>query len=423
MQNAIRTLLLLLPLGLAAAEAPRPGTVPPPLSIAYSPTSGKPGFAAGEAVLRCEEPLPDSFLLHWGDGEGKLPGYAPFAPVACTGATTRVRLADGVALPSGATRLLAWSVRDGRTGPTPAEAPVPPSIRRDWAKSRTTCEMQVVSDTHVRADRSHLFTRHFQMALEDIAAVSPDSVGVFVVGDLTDNGSDAEYDTCFDMVRAFGSRLPPFHVVAGNHDLTGPLDRFLKKTGNDGKTAYFDRRVGGLHCIFLSADRGGLRVTLGEAQLAWLADRLAEEGDPARPVLLFLHQAMKDTVAGSRAGQNWDGVNDADALRAVLTNHPNALLFTGHSHWELDSPHTMFSDIGNFPVCFNTASVGYTWNDHSQRTNVPVNGSEGYFLEVKEDGTLLVRGRDFERGLWLPSAQFVVEPAVSASRGRDIASP
>ena len=41
--------------------------------------------------------------------------------------------------------------------------------------------MQVVSDTHVRADRNHLFTRHFQMALEDIAAVSPDSVGVFVV--------------------------------------------------------------------------------------------------------------------------------------------------------------------------------------------------------------------------------------------------
>ena len=35
--------------------------------------------------------------------------------------------------------------------------------------------MQVVSDTHVRAERNHLFTRHFQMALEDIAAVSPDS--------------------------------------------------------------------------------------------------------------------------------------------------------------------------------------------------------------------------------------------------------
>ncbi len=88
--------------------------------------------------------------------------------------------------------------------------------------------MQVVSDTHVRADRDHLFTRHFRKALEDIAAVSPDSIGVFVVGDLTDGGTDAEYETSLALVRDFGSRLPPFHAVAGNHDLTGPLGRFLQ---------------------------------------------------------------------------------------------------------------------------------------------------------------------------------------------------
>ena len=170
-------------------------------------------------------------------------------------------------------------------------------------------------------------------------------------------------------------------------------------------------KAGGVHCIFLSGDRGGLRVTLGETQLAWLADRLAEGDDPDKPVFLFLHQALKDTVAGSRPGQNWDGVDDADALRAVLTNHPNAILFTGHSHWELNSENTMFSGIANFPVCFNTASVGYTWSDRSQKTGVPVNGSEGYFLQAKEDGLLLVRGRDVDGGLWLPSAQFIVEPA------------
>ena len=391
--------------------SPAPPNIPPPLSIAYAPSSDKAGFAAGEVVLRCGAPLPDSFLLRWGDAEGALPGYAPFAPIACTGETTRCRIADHVALPSGATRLLAWSVKGGLASESPAEAPVPAPVRKDWEKSRTVFEMQVVSDTHVRADRDHLFTRHFRKALEDIAAVSPDSIGVFVVGDLTDGGTDAEYETFLALVRNFGSRLPPFHAVAGNHDLTGPLGRFLQKTGNNGKTAYFDRRVGGVHCIFLSGDRGGLRVTLGETQLAWLADRLAEGDDPDKPVFLFLHQALKDTVAGSRPGQNWDGVDDADALRAVLTNHPNAILFTGHSHWELNSENTMFSRIANFPVCFNTASVGYTWSDRSQKTGVPVNGSEGYFLQAKEDGLLLVRGRDFDGGLWLPSAQFIVEPA------------
>ena len=417
---------VLLPLGLPAAEAPllatpASPTVPPPLSLAYAPTSVKAGFAAGEVILRCGEPLPDSFLLHWGDAEGKLPGHAPFAPVACTGETTRCRIADCIALPSGATRLLAWSVKGGQTSESAAEAPVPASARREWEKTGTAYEMQVVSDTHVRTDRNHLFTRHFQKALQDIAAVSPDSIGVFVVGDLTDNGTDAEYETYLSMVRAFDSRLPPFYVVAGNHDLTAPLSRFLQRTGNDSQTAYFDRWVGGLHCIFLSNDRGGLRVTLGEAQLAWLADRLAEGDDPSKPVFLFLHQALKSTVAGSYPGQNWDGVNDADALRAVLTGHPNVLFFTGHSHWELNSPNTMFSGAADFPVCFNTASVGYTWNDGSQKTGIGVNGSEGYYLEAKEDGLLLVRGRDFENGLWLPSAQFIVEPAGYRQRGGELA--
>ena len=78
------------------------------------------------------------------------------------------------------------------------------------------------------AARSELRHRHFRKALEDIAAVSPDSIGVFVVGDLTDGGTDAEYETCLALVRDFGSRLPPFHAVAGNHDLTGPLGRFLQ---------------------------------------------------------------------------------------------------------------------------------------------------------------------------------------------------
>ena len=93
----------------------------------------------------------------------------------------------------------------------------------------------------------------------------------------------------------------------------------------------------------------------------------------------------------------------------------------GHSHWELNSPNTMFSGAADFPVCFNTASVGYTWNDGSQKTGIGVNGSEGYYLEAKEDGLLLVRGRDFENGLWLPSAQFIVEPAGCRQRGGELA--
>ena len=47
--------------------------------------------------------------------------------------------------------------------------------------------------------------------------------------------------------------------------------------------------------------------------------------------------------------------------------------------------------------------------------------AEKTFEEAKEDGLLLVRGRDFENGLWLPSAQFIVEPAGCRQRGGELA--
>ena len=42
------------------------------------------------------------------------------------------------------------------------------------------------------------------------------------------------------------------------------------------------------------------------------------------------------------------------------------------------------------------------------KTNIAVNGSEGLYV-LSRGGHLFVLGRDFENGLWLPSAQFIVE--------------
>ena len=51
----------------------------------------------------------------------------------CTGATTRCRIADHVALPSGATRLLAWGVKGGLASGSHAKAPVPAPVRKGGA--------------------------------------------------------------------------------------------------------------------------------------------------------------------------------------------------------------------------------------------------------------------------------------------------
>lgn len=181
------------------------------------------------------------------------------------------------------------------------------------------------------------------------------------------------------------------------------LARFLEKTGTE--DIYHDHWINGYHFIFLGTEEGlEIFCSLSEEQLNWLDTKLGEKAEPNRPIFLFLHQPLKDTVAGSYEQQKWYGVVQDAELKAVLARHPQTILFTGHTHWELEAPHNHFDGQGALPTMFNAASVAYLWTDEDEHKD----GSQGYYVEVYHDH-VLVRGRDFTEGEWIESAQFRVE--------------
>ena len=92
----------------------------------------------------------------------------------------------------------------------------------------------------------------------------------------------------------------------------------------------------------------------------------------------------------------------------MLGKYPEAILFSGHSHWVLNSPHTMRLRDDQLCTIFNTSSGGYTWDDACNETNKGLVGCEGYYFYGYGD-KVVARGRDFLAGKWIASAQFVVE--------------
>lgn len=124
---------------------------------------------------------------------------------------------------------------------------------------------------------------------------------------------------------------------------------------------------------------------------------------PEQPVFLFLHQPLKDTVAGSLESQEWYGVTQDKELRSILAKHPQTLLFTGHTHWELEVDNTMYPGNGETATMFNAASVAYLWTNADEHKA----GSQGFYVEVYAD-KVLVRGRDFTTGSWIEAAQYEV---------------
>lgn len=304
---------------------------------------------------------------------------------------------------------------------------------------------QVITDTHVTADPEHEYNLHFERALQDLAIHAQGSSGIMHIGDITDHGFPEEYDEVRRILNLHQASLPELRFTLGNHDVglgdwESRLGLYASRTGMPGP--YHDHWIGGYHFIFMGTEAGlPTFCDLSSAQLRWLEQKLGERaaGQEARvsvgeraagqhmgmsdktevhpvneqtpsvqsgtdqPIFLFLHQPLKNTVAGSLESQEWYGVTQDLELRSILSRYPQTLLFTGHTHWELEVETTMFPGYGKTATMFNSASVAYLWTDADEHKT----GSQGYYVEVYID-KVLVRGRDFMSGSWIESAKYEI---------------
>lgn len=318
---------------------------------------------------------------------------------------------------------------------------------------------QIITDTHVTADPAHEYNLNFGRALQDLAEHAQGSSGIMHIGDITDHGFPDEYEEVRRILQLHQAALPEIHYTLGNHDVglghwESRLAMYTSHTGMPGP--YHDHWIGGYHFIFLGTEEGlPTFCNLSDEQLQWLDRKLGEEqaedgtgptvrvvddieiygqtpldqilsgqtrtgmqqesgaAVPSRqPVFLFLHQPLKDTVAGSLESQEWYGVTQDKELRSILARHPQTLLFTGHTHWELEVDNTMYPGNGETATMFNSASIAYLWTNADEHKS----GSQGYYVEVYSD-KVLIRGRDFTTGTWVEAAQYVVAaPLVNVTR-------
>ncbi|MEK4060734.1 MULTISPECIES: metallophosphoesterase family protein [Paenibacillus] len=271
---------------------------------------------------------------------------------------------------------------------------------------------QIITDTHVTADPSHEYNLNFERALHDLAHHAQGSSGIMHIGDITDHGLLEEYEEVHRILQLHQAALPEIRYTLGNHDVglghwESRLAMYTSRMGMPGP--YHDHWIGGYHFIFLGTEEGlPTFCKLSEEQLRWLDRKLGEKlvdghSKPEQPVFLFLHQPLKDTVAGSLESQEWYGVTQDKELRSILSKYPQTLLFTGHTHWELEVDNTMYPGNGETATMFNSASVAYLWTNADEHKT----GSQGYYVEVYTD-KVLIKGRNFTTGSWIESAQYEV---------------
>ena len=144
-------------------------------------------------------------------------------------------------------------------------------------------------------------------------------------------------------------------------------------------------------------------ATLGKEQIEWLKNTMEKAGKTNKPIYLFSHGSLRDTVSGSlsKLNQTWYGytLDEENQIRNIIKDYPQTLFFSSHSHWSFESEQSyLISD--NYPSFFNTAAVGYLWEGngggkHYKDGTYESGGAQGLYLEVYED-QIIIKGREFE---------------------------
>ena len=392
-----------------------------PAAVTYDLADPANGYATGTVTVRmpADETANRSIVMYWGDADGKLEGYTSLSRFKVTGESTTFTFGKNVIIPNGATRLLVYSL-DEVSGALSSEfvsVDLPEGAAHGGFED-SIAELFVMSDIHITQNKSHVHNTNFATMLKDVQSLNKDALGIFVVGDTADTGNEQEYKNMLELHQNAGD-VPPVFLAVGNHDLSSlPFDEanalFLKYAtlpdGSHPTDSSYDFWLGGYHFIFLGTDHAaGLHASFDRSTMTWLEEKINENRDPARPVFLFLHQSLSNTVSGSLPGEGWSGVDNENMLRNVLKDYPEVMFFNGHSHWTMDSTGNMFVGTDKLPCrIFNCASVAYLWSGYNVVTGEHLDGSQGYMVKLC-DGKLYVLGRDFARGEWISAAQYCIE--------------
>ncbi len=402
-----------------------------PSSVVYTSAEAGKGRADGSLRITHDGNEPASYLLQWANASGPVEGYTDIATIPCKGKTTEYTMTPNTLIPVGADRIWVYAVKGSTRSDKPAVAMLPDGAGA-YDLGTVHQELQVMSDIHINTDSNHPYNQQFTAALREIKKLSPDTLGVFINGDVADLGLAENYAAYRRILQGAGKGL---NVVAamGNHDFYchkygGPnltdaqkIAQFMEGTGNDSETVYFDRWIDGTHFVFLGSEAYvPPNAQLSDTQLNWLKETLEKDKAEGRPVFLFLHEGIMDTVAGTMEYQGWHGVEQGQQLKAIIDAHPEVILFSGHSHWVLESPVTILPGNGKAATHVSTASCAYLWDDNANITNVGINGSQGYYIYLYDD-CIVFRGRSFSTGEWISTAQFVIDWDFGEAWGKEAA--
>ena len=307
--------------------------------------------------------------------------------------------------PSGVRRIGIYDVNGNRVGQIPLGPLTPPTPRKKLYS------FGALSDVHIGYDTS---ASDFRAALTYLNK-NEDVAFTCICGDLTGDGSDAQFEQYKSVVDEYSSDVSVY-AIAGNHEgMTANVEtRIAAYTGHP---LYYSFTRGDDVFIMvgvIGGDSYSNGVVFTDGELDWLESTL--EANKGRRCFVFQHifaGVRNEPACGNANGlyTNWCWHDSAECTRFEnLMKQYSTIWFHGHSHlrYTLQS----IADYANYSkedgyhsIHIPSLAVPRDDADGDGAYEQVFAGSEGYVVDVYPNGIHL-RGRDFVKGEYLPIASY-----------------
>lgn len=280
------------------------------------------------------------------------------------------------------------------------------------------------SDVHIedgatveRTRLAQLFTTGYTLSESDTVYSALDAV--CFAGDICNTGTPAQFKafkTITDKsVKGETEVLP----VIGNHEFFGNNDPKATFKETFGLDASYHTTVNGFHFIFVASDNGS---SYGSATRTWLKEQIesaiADDPTGKKPVFVFQHHHVSDTVYGSTSG--W-GVSD---LSPVLKKYPNVVDFSGHSHFPINDPKSIwqgsYTALGTGTLSYYEMALGSTnsvfpsGKKGEYRIGAVTNAKDAaqfYIVEADANGSMVIKMYDLLSDSYMCEPYYIRTPS------------
>lgn len=282
------------------------------------------------------------------------------------------------------------------------EKVVEPAISSDLA-------FAVFGDVHENID-------HFQESIDDFYKINPNMDALILNGDVVDQGIDEQYDSVKETLDKNKNLLPKTIIKnIGNHEffdynievnskeqVQSFINNYLEFSGEE--KVYHDKWIKGYHFISLGSEDGNsetmnsVTAFLSEEQLEWFKEKISEKYEKGKPIFVFLHQHLE------YPNSNWVGIEQAKELREILSDYPEVILFSSHTHRDISDNSISLNEP--FTIV-NTGAIHYTLvidSDKEKGVRREDDYINGIYVEANGN-TVTIKARDIKEKEWTYSIE------------------